>query len=297
MPRPWKHKEILFLTQTVDRCGLPWCASELHRTVEECAQKLEALRGGEEADEWLTPKEAGALASCASSTIRTEVVAGRIEGRKDANGRWQVKRESVIRYASEHGKDVEDGRMREKASRSPQNAKKAAPQENPRKAPANARDGRTGAKTGMSAEKSAVPEGWVEVDVYAEAAEMTHARVARLCEEGKLSGRKFSGRWLVSETELVIAKSRPELKQAVPGGFVPLDEAARRLNRHPKYLQQLCREGRLKAMKGTDNHWLVAESALKQVPKAIPERDLPAMSRLDILKALVSGASVGGYRA
>jgi len=298
MSRPWKHKEILFLTQTVDRCGLPWCASELHRTVEECARKLEELRGAEAgADEWLTPKEAGALASCASSTIRTEVVAGRIEGRKDSKGRWMVKRESVIRYASEHGKDVENGRTREKASRSPQGTSKPVLQENPRKASANAPDGRIEAKIGISEENPALLDGWVEVDVYAEAAEMTHARVARLCEEGKLSGRKFNGRWLVSETELVIAKSRPELKQAVPGGYVPLDEAARRLNRHPKYLQHLCREGKLKAMKGSDNHWLVAESALAQGPKAIHERDLPAMSRLDILKALAGGASVGGYRA
>ena len=291
MPRPWKHKEILFLTQTVDRCGLPWCASELRRTVEECACKLEELRGAESGT-WLTPKEAGALASCSASTIRTEAIEGRIEGRKDDRGLWQVRRGDVIRYASEQSRKVEQAEAARKALRSPQDASKTLPQENPRKAPANAPDGHSEAGKGMSA-----PEGWVEVDVYAKAAEMTHARVVRLCEDGKLSGMKHDGRWLVSETELVIAKSRSELRQDVPGGYVPLDEAARRLNRHPKYLQQLCRAGKIKAMKSADNRWLVAESALKSGPKSIPERDLPGMSKLDVLKALVSGATVGGMRA
>jgi len=296
MSRPWSHKETLFLTQAVDRCGLPWCASELHRTVEECARKLDELRGAESGT-WLTPKEAGALASCSASTIRAEAIEGRIEGRKDARGLWQVRRGDVIRYASEQGRKVEQAEAARKASKSPQGASKTLPQENPRKAPANATGGRSEAGKGMPEKKTAVPEGWVEVDVYAKAAEMTHARVVRLCEDGKLSGMKHDGRWLVSETELVIAKSRPELRQELPVGYVPLDEAARRLNRHPKYLQQLCRAGKIKAMKSADNHWLVAESALKSGPKSIPERDLPGMSKLDVLKALVSGATVGGMRA
>jgi len=291
MSRPWSHKETLFLTRTVDRCGLPWCASELRRTVEECARKLEALRGAEEGA-WLTPKEAGALASCSASTIRTEAIEGRIEGRKDVKGLWQVRRGDVIRYATEQGRKVEQAEAARKPPRSPQDASKAVSQKNPRKAPANAAGGRSEAGKDMSA-----PKGWVEVDVYAKAAEMTHARVVRLCEDGKLSGMKHDGRWLVSETELVIAKSRTELRQDIPGGYVPLDEAARRLNRHPKYLQQLCRAGKIKAMKSADNHWLVAESALKSGPKSIPERDLPGMSKLDVLKALVSGATVGGLRA
>ena len=130
MNRPWTHKETLFLTQTVNRCGLPWCASELRRTVEECARKLEKLRGDDDgADGWLTPKEAGALASCSATTIRTLLLSGALEGRKDAYGLWRVKREAVTRYASEHGRMVEQGRTREKTPRSPQDAKQGVLQE------------------------------------------------------------------------------------------------------------------------------------------------------------------------
>lgn len=110
MPRPWTHSESLFLKRDAERCGLPWCAAELRRTVEDCAVQLEALKHGAVESEWMTPREAGALASCSASTIRALIVAGQVEGRKDGTGRWVASRRSVIAYAGRHERCVQRGK-------------------------------------------------------------------------------------------------------------------------------------------------------------------------------------------
>jgi len=110
MPRPWTHSESLFLKRDAERCGLPWCAAELRRTVEDCAVQLEALKHGAVESEWMTPREAGALASCSASTIRALIVAGQVEGRKDGTGCWVASRRSVIAYAGRHERCVQRGK-------------------------------------------------------------------------------------------------------------------------------------------------------------------------------------------
>lgn len=110
MPRPWTHSESLFLKRDAERCGLPWCASVLFRTVEDCAVQLQALTAGAVESEWMTPREAGALASCSASTIRALTVAGQVEGRKDGTGRWAASRRSVMAYADRHERCVQRGR-------------------------------------------------------------------------------------------------------------------------------------------------------------------------------------------
>ena len=121
--RPWTHKESIFLTQSHDRCGIPWCASQLHRTVEDCVAQLKALGAGQE-DGWIDIGTAGRLASCSGSTIRALTVNGFIEGRKTDVGRWEVRRESVLAYAAEHqrvteesGLEVAKGHVRPKRTR------------------------------------------------------------------------------------------------------------------------------------------------------------------------------------
>jgi len=128
LDRPWTHKESLFLTQAHERCGIPWCASELHRTVEECVQKLQEL-GVPEGSEWLTPGEAGRLASCCSTTIRNLVLTGKVEGRK-VNGCWQISRASVLAYADAHQRAAEDSGLERphyvKPRKKPQTHEKAS---------------------------------------------------------------------------------------------------------------------------------------------------------------------------
>ena len=110
MTRPWTHSESLFLRRDAERCGLPWCASVLFRTVEDCAVQLAALKHGAGDAEWMTPKDAGALASCSASTIRALIVAGQVEGRKDGTGCWAASRRSVIAYADRHERSVQRGK-------------------------------------------------------------------------------------------------------------------------------------------------------------------------------------------
>jgi hypothetical protein len=58
----------------------------------------------------MTPREAGALASCSASTIRALIVAGQVEGRKDGTGRWVADRRSVVAYADRHERCVQRGK-------------------------------------------------------------------------------------------------------------------------------------------------------------------------------------------
>ena len=256
LDRPWTHKESLFLAQSHEQCGLPWCASQLRRTVEDCVARLKEL-GVAEGPEWIDIGTAGRLASCSGSTIRALAVAGTIEGRKTRIGRWEVKRGDVLAYAAEHqrvteesGLEVAKGYVRPKRShkklkdvpvrlveaREGGSAEKmSAPKQG------DASEGILEAKNGMSPE---TPAGYITVEEYAEAAGVSRKIAMRRCWEGRVSCVKHGRKWLVSETEAVIAKPREE----------------------------------------------------REPDRCVSRRALGEMSRLDILRALASGAMVGGLR-
>lgn len=257
--RPWKPRETFYLLHAVPRCGLPWCASMLHRSVAECAARLDELGGAPEDDPdspmgWLTMKDAGRLLSCSASTVRALVHEGRLPARKNAKGLWIVSRMDCVDYAHEHQLDAEDPqhhvpkpRPARKAPRNapqtPENGRKEASAQNGREEGKDAKIGRSEAQNGRPAQTDGIPAGWMTVEAYAEAAGITRKEAVKRCQIRRVSCRSVDGRWLVSSDEAVIAKARaPE-----PDRSVGLEQ-------------------------------------------------LGSMSRLDILKALASGAFVGGMR-
>ena len=255
LDRPWTHRESLFLAQSHEQCGLPWCASQLRRTVEDCVARLKEL-GVAEGPEWIDIGTAGRLASCSGSTIRAMAVAGTIGARKTRIGRWEVKREDVLAYAAEHqrvteesGLEVAKGYVRPKRSHKklkdapvrPVEAKEGDSAEIPAPKQADASEGILEARKAKSPEK---PAGYISVEEYAEAAEITRSAALRRCWEGRVSCVKHGRKWLVSETEAVIAKPREE----------------------------------------------------REPDRCVSRKALGEMSRLDILRALASGAMVGGIR-
>ena len=256
MSRPWMHKESLFLAQTHERCGIPWCASELRRTVEECVQKLREL-GTPEGGEWLTPGEAGRLASCCSATIRSLALTGKIEGRK-ADGFWQISRESVLAYADAHQRAAEDSglerphyvrprkspKTREKASERPNFASEGVSAEPPTPERSDAATGLLEAKNGSSPEEAGPPEGFMTVEAFAEACGIARKTALRKCWDRRVSCRKWHGRWFISCDEAVMAQPREK----------------------------------------------------PEPDRCVSKETLADMSRLDVLKALASGAMIGGIR-
>ena len=254
LSRPWTHKESLFLTQSHEQCGLPWCASQLRRTVEDCVARLKDL-GVAEGPEWIDIGTAGRLASCSGSTIRALAVAGSIGARKTRIGRWEVRREDVLAYAAEHQRVTEESglevargyKRKHKKSAMPKNAserpvdeKESVSAGKPMPKQGNASEGILEAKKSMSPE---TPAGYITVEEYAEAAGVSRKIAMRRCWDGKISCRKQGKKWFVSETEAVIAKPR---------------------------------------------------EAKPEPDRYVGSRSLGKMSRLDILKALASGAIVGG---
>ena len=255
LSRPWTHRESLLLAQSHEQCGLPWCASQLRRTVEDCVARLKEL-GVAEGAEWIDIGTAGRLASCSGSTIRAMAVAGSIGARKTRIGRWEVKREDVLAYAAEHqrvteesGLEVAKGYVRPKRTRkTPKTtsvrlveAKEGGSAETSAPMQGNASEGILEAGKAKSPER---PAGYISVEEYAEAAEITRSAALRRCWEGRVSCLKHGRKWLVSETEAVIAKPREE----------------------------------------------------REPDRCVSRRVLGEMSRLDILRALASGAMVGGIR-
>jgi len=239
MPRPWKHRESLFLLQAAERCGLPWCASELHRSVEDCARHLDGLKGAPEGDGWLMMREAASLASCSDSTIRNLVRKGRLEAKKNEQGWWVVRREDVIACAEESQRKAEgsvnDGPEPCQQSRTPKTGqegvnfqrKEVSAERCAQNAP-NAKIGPSEAENGKRTETDGLPEGWITVEAYAEAAGISRTEAVKRCQFGRVSCRMEGRRWLVSADEAVMAKAKkPEQDRCVPaealGGMSRLD--------------------------------------------------------------------------
>ena len=256
LSRPWTHRESLLLSQSHEQCGLPWCASQLRRTVEDCVARLKEL-GVAEGPEWIDIGTAGRLASCSGSTIRALAVAGTIGARKTRIGRWEVRREDVLAYAAEHQRVTEESGLEVAKGYKRKRKKPAMPKNAPERPvdekkgvsagkhmpkQGDASEGILGAKKGMSLER---PAGYISVEEYAEAAEITRGAALRRCWEGRVSCVKHGRKWLVSETEAVIAKPREDKPEP---------------------------------------------------DRCVSRRALGEMSRLDILRALASGAMVGGIR-
>jgi excisionase family DNA binding protein len=231
----------------------------LHRSVAECAARLDELGGAPEDDPdspmgWLTMKDAGRLLSCSASTVRALVHEGRLPARKNAKGLWTVRRVDCVEYAHEHQLDAEDPQHHVPKPRPARKAPKNAPErpENGRKKVSvqkdrgkgeNVKIDRSEAQNGRPAQTDGIPSGWMTVEAYAEAAGISRKEAVKRCQTRRVSCRSVDGRWLVSSDEAVIAKARaPE-----PDRSVGLEQ-------------------------------------------------LGSMSRLDILKALASGAFVGGMR-
>jgi hypothetical protein len=231
----------------------------LHRSVAECAARLDELGGAPEDDPdspmgWLTMKDAGRLLSCSASTVRALVYEGRLEGRKNSKGLWVVRRVDCVNYAHEYQLDAEDPQRHipkpRPARKAPKNAperlengRKEVPAQNGREEGKDAKIGRSEAQNGNHVQTDGIPAGWMTVEAYAEAAGITSKEAVKRCQTRRVSCRSVDGRWLVSSDEAVIARARaPE-----PDRSVGLEQ-------------------------------------------------LGGMSRLDILKALASGAFVGGMR-
>jgi len=239
MPRPWTHRESLFLLQAAERCGLPWCASELHRNVEDCARHLDGLKGAPEGDGWLMMREAARLASCSDSTIRNLVRKGRLTAKKNAQGYWVVRREDVIACAEEAQRKAEgpvddspepcqQSRMSETGQKGAKIQREEAPAEKCAQNAPDAKISPSEAENGKRAETDGLPEGWITVEAYAEAAGITRAEAVKRCQGGRVSCRMAGRRWLVSADEAVMAKARkPEPDRCVPaealGGMSRLD--------------------------------------------------------------------------
>ena len=257
--RPWKPRETFYLLHAVPRCGLPWCASMLKRTVAECAARLDELGGAPEDDPdspmgWLTMRDAGRLLSCSASTVRALVHEGRLKAMKNAKGLWVVQRVDCVEYAHEHQLDAEDPqhhvpkprpvkRAPKNAPQAPENERKEVTAQKDREKRKDAKIDRSEAQNGSPAQTDGIPAGWMTVEAYAEAAGISRKEAVKRCQTRRVSCQSVDGRWLVSSDEAVIAKARaPE-----PDRSVGLEQ-------------------------------------------------LGSMSRLDILKALASGAFVGGMR-
>ena len=239
MSRAWTHRESLFLLQAAERCGLPWCASELHRSVEDCARRLDALKGESAGKAWITIREAAKLASCSDSTIRTLVYEGRLEAKKNAKNRWIVRREDVVACADANQRDAEDPLNHRAKPRYKRKTPKLSLEDvdfqreelSAEKDAQNALDAKISLsepENGKQSETDGMPEGWIAVEAYAEAAGIARAEAVRLCQCGRVSCRREGGRWLVSADEAVMAQAKtPEPDRCVPadklGGMSRLD--------------------------------------------------------------------------